>query len=200
MNASEWFYEGIRHMNIKNYEKAIHCFTKSLYYDSQKASPWFNLAISYLHINLDPYFALIFYLINFFSLKSDPYYLENKIITCFQKATSIEPDFFDAWHNLGYYYYELEEYEKAINCFKEILNHDSENIDAFYFLGKIYQELEDYKSELYYLKRVIELANNTNNLHFKEIKKRIKNIEKTTHLTFKGKKKSTKNENLLIRD
>jgi len=70
MNASEWFYEGIRYMNIKNYEKAIHCFTKSLYYDSQKASPWFNLAIAYLHINLDPYFALIFYLINFFLLKS----------------------------------------------------------------------------------------------------------------------------------
>ncbi|MFX1449880.1 MAG: tetratricopeptide repeat protein [Promethearchaeota archaeon] len=188
MNASEWFYEGIRHMNIKNYEKAIHCFTKSLYYDSQKASPWFNLAIAYLHINLDPYFALIFYLINFFSLKSDPYYLENKIITCFQKAISIEPDFLDAWHNLGYLYYELEEFEKSIDCFKKLLNQNQENVDALYFLGKIYQELEDYKSELYYLKKVVVLIKKTSNLPIREIKKRIKNIEKEYETILKRKK------------
>ncbi|MFX0137025.1 MAG: tetratricopeptide repeat protein [Candidatus Hodarchaeota archaeon] len=178
MKASEWFYEGVQNMNSRNYEKAVHCFTKSLEYDSQKASPWYNLAIAYLHINLEPFYSLIFYLINFFLLRSNPYYLEDKIITCFKKAVSIEPEFLDAWHNLGYYYYELEEHKKAINCFKEVLKQDSENIETLYFLGIIYKELKEYKTELQYLKKVIALFNKSFNLPIKKIKKRVENLEK----------------------
>ncbi|NVM00838.1 MAG: tetratricopeptide repeat protein [Candidatus Helarchaeota archaeon] len=178
MKADEWFHEGNKNIYSKNYKKAIQCFNKSLEINSQKATPWYNLGIAYLHINLNPIYSLIFYIINWFSLESNPYYLEDKIVECFKKAITIDPEFLDAWYNLGFYYFELEEYKKAINCFKEILKKDPENLDTLYILGKVYQELKEYKLELKYLKNIIAINPIKTNLPIKKIKKRIKELEK----------------------
>ncbi len=178
MKANDWFYEGNQNMLSKNYKRAILCFNKSLKIDSKKATPWYNLGIAYLHINLDPFYSHIFFIINFFSLKPNIFYLEDKISGCFKKAISINPEFLDAWYNLGYYYYELEDYIKAIGCFKEILKRDPENLNTLYYLGMSYHELKDYKLELKYLKDIMTLNYKKSNLPIKKIRKRIKRLKK----------------------
>lgn len=121
-------------------------------------------------------YRLIFSIINFFFIKLNPNYIEDKIIECFKKAIKIKPNFLDAWHNLGLFYYDLEDYQKAIECFKKIVEQDSEKIYDWYLLSLSYQELQEYNLELNCLKKIITLSQKRHNLSIKKIKKRIKEL------------------------
>ncbi|MHA1380426.1 MAG: tetratricopeptide repeat protein [Candidatus Helarchaeota archaeon] len=177
MAAETWFFKGIKNMYLKNFENAILNFSKSIKINPNKSNPWYNLGIAYLHINLDPIYNNIFYLINFLFLKSNPYYLEDKIIQCFKNALKYNPKSVDAWHNLGLFYFEIENFDDAIKCFTKILKIEPRNAEALYNLSMIYQELKNFSNELEILKKITELEARNPSIPMKVIIKRIKQLQ-----------------------
>ncbi|MHA1301087.1 MAG: tetratricopeptide repeat protein [Candidatus Helarchaeota archaeon] len=181
MESYNWFLKGNQYIKEKKYDRAIHCYNESIKLNPNKYTPWYNLGIAYIHINLDPIYHITFFLINFFSLKSNPYYLEDKTIECFKNSIKINPNFIDAWYNLGVFYFEIEDFEKAIKCFKEILKKDSKNLNALDFLSKIYREIKEFELELECLKKIIKLEHKKSNLSIKKIRKRVNELQKTSN-------------------
>ena len=62
----------------------------------------------------------------------------DKAIECYQKAIEINPDFADAYYNMGIAYRHKENYDKAIECYQKVIEIDPEDADAYNNMGVAY--------------------------------------------------------------
>jgi len=75
---------------------------------------------------------------------------------CYEK----NPNSITIAENLGVYYYEQKEYDKAIKYLKEAIRIEPDNIEAYYKLSVIYITLQQYKEGYNYCQRAYKLAPN----------------------------------------
>ncbi len=74
-----------------------------------------------------------------------------------QKAIKIAPDYFEAHHNLGVYYYQLGNKDKSVEMFEKALSIDKEAAESYSNLGGIYLELGQPLRALPHLRRATQL-------------------------------------------
>lgn len=84
----------------------------------------------------------------------------NKAIECFQEAIEVDSNYFAAYYNLGYTYYQIRELDKSIAYFNKAITKDDTIVDSYIFLGSIYEEKEDYDKAIEMNKKAYELAPN----------------------------------------
>jgi len=88
----------------------------------------------------------------------------NRAITYYQKAIKIDPNFVEAYNNLGIVYEKIGDYEKAISYFKKVIEIDHQYIEAYTYIASIYIRLEDYQKALTYSKKAYQMKpDNVNN-------------------------------------
>ena len=65
-------------------------------------------------------------------------------IMAYEGAITQDPDYSDAYLNLGVIRYSMKEYGEALKMFKSACEKDDENVDAFANLGKVELKLKRY--------------------------------------------------------
>lgn len=90
----------------------------------------------------------------------------NKALDYFQKAVEINPDFAEAYHNLGIVYYELGNHGNAITELEKAVGLNSNYEKAYYSLALIYYENNDFDNAIINLLKVIELNPENSNANF----------------------------------
>lgn len=77
------------------------------------------------------------------SLKKDAKYKE--AVAAFKKTVALQPSYNEAWHQLGWCYNELEQYNDAINALKkEELNNPKDKASTYFEMGYAYEGLKKY--------------------------------------------------------
>ena len=84
---------------------------------------------------------------NAWSLERD----HEQAITCFRRATQLDPNFAYAHTLEGHEYVENEEFEKATECYRTAIERDMRAYSAWYGLGKVNEKIGKYSdAEKYY--------------------------------------------------
>ena len=80
-------------------------------------------------------------------------------INCFEKGIELDPDYVEAYYDLGdIYAYWYERYEEAVKCFKKVIELEPDYAGAYYNLGRVYAYWdEQYDEAMEYFKKVVEL-------------------------------------------
>lgn len=81
----------------------------------------------------------------------------DKAKSFFLRSIELNPDFSEAYNNLGLVYHEQGNYTDAIECFHEMLEVFPNNSDAYYQLGSLYSLKGNYSDAIKYYKKAIEL-------------------------------------------
>ncbi len=67
-------------------------------------------------------------------------------IECWQKAVELNPEFFDAWYNLGNaYHMEKGDFNTALKCWKRALELKPDDTDVLYNLANAYREIREFQ-------------------------------------------------------
>ena len=80
-----------------------------------------------------------------------------RAIEQYRKAIALKPDLTGAQLNLGFAYYQLEDFQSALPPFKKAATLDPKDDDNQFWLGVTYYKLEQYASALTTLKEAIRL-------------------------------------------
>lgn len=91
----------------------------------------------------------------FFKEKKD---LKNAI-KYYQKAIDLEPNFYQAWFNMGTTYGLLEEYEYALEKFQKTIDLESSFYQAWYHLGYTYEQLGKFEIAIEKYQKAIDYYN-----------------------------------------
>lgn len=79
----------------------------------------------------------------------------DKAIKCFQQALEINPDFAEAYFNMGISYNEKDKKGKAIRCYKKAIEINPDYVKAYYNMGQAYCDKGDgYKAIRFYKKAI----------------------------------------------
>ena len=81
----------------------------------------------------------------------------NQAITSFNEAIKLNPNFSEAFNNLGSTLKSLNKYDEAILNYKKSINLNKNNVEACYNLASLYFSLEKYIEALDYYKNIINL-------------------------------------------
>ena len=79
----------------------------------------------------------------------------------FQKAITINPDYPNAYHNLGLVYFKQTNYNMAVQYFKEAIDKNSKFADSYLTLGLACDKLGKKEDAIEYFTYYLELAPNT---------------------------------------
>ena len=71
-----------------------------------------------------------------------------KSINSFKKAIKIDPNFFQAYNNIGLSFYEFGEYEKAINSFEKTLKINPNYFEAYNSIGLAFSKCGKYEEAI----------------------------------------------------
>lgn len=80
-----------------------------------------------------------------------------KAIANFEQAIQEEPQFAEAYFNIGYCHDELGEHQKAVTAFKKAIQLKPDFVEAHYNLGIAFDELKQYKDSIGAYSRAAEL-------------------------------------------
>lgn len=83
----------------------------------------------------------------------------------FAQATSLDPDYFDAYLNLGSVLFEQKKFDEAKTAFKSATEKNSKSEEAFSNLGKVYAKLKQYTDAEGAFKSAIALNDKSPELH-----------------------------------
>ena len=78
--------------------------------------------------------------------------------TSYKACIGADPEYIDAYINLGTIYFSQKDYEKALDMFKTATEKDKSNVDAFSNLGKVEYKLKKYAEAEASFKAAIALA------------------------------------------
>jgi tetratricopeptide (TPR) repeat protein len=131
------------------HEEAIACYKKALQLNSDKHSPWYNLA--YILTNLGRYEEAIAFYDKAIQDKSNDdsawnnrgYALNSlgryeEAIDSYDKALQFRPDKVSSWHNRGYALEALGRYEEAIDSYDKALAIEPQKSYIFYNKARCY--------------------------------------------------------------
>ena len=83
----------------------------------------------------------------------------------YQKVLELDPNYADAYNNLGVLYKELEEHQKAKDCYEKAIVINPNYTDAHYNLGNIFKELGENQKAKECYEKVIEINPNYVDAH-----------------------------------
>ncbi len=129
--------EAFQHLDNDQYEKAIPLLEKAL----AKSSASYSDELLYTCIG---------------NAQNELGQLD-QAIKSHEKALSINPDFHEAWVNLGIVYRLTNEYEKAEECYKRALKLEPEYAELHASLGALYIFQEKYEESIEHLEKAINL-------------------------------------------
>ncbi len=69
-----------------------------------------------------------------------------KAVKAYKKCIQIDPEYKDAYVNLGLIYLKQEDYEKALHYFAQVVQLEPENIEAYINLGYTYEKMDRFGS------------------------------------------------------
>ncbi|MDO8734690.1 MAG: tetratricopeptide repeat protein, partial [Elusimicrobiota bacterium] len=137
---------------------SIDSYLKAIEHNSDDADAYSNCAIQYKKMN-------------------DYKNAENFL----QKTIELEPDYVNAYIELGALYYSGGELQKAVELYDKVLKYDKRNFFAYYNMAIAYENL-DVKKAVGYWKKTIEILKSGNNPEQKkllpEIKIHLQQLEK----------------------
>jgi len=87
-------------------------------------------------------------------------------LTYFQKAKEKNPDYADAWFQVGYCYAKLGRYQDAIESFKQAIRIKTDFAEAHYNLGVAYAKLGRYQDEVEAYKQAIRIKPDYADAHY----------------------------------
>lgn len=82
----------------------------------------------------------------------------DKAIECYQKAIETDSTYFDAYHNLGLAFYNIQEFEKAIDFYRKAIAIKNTEADTYFSLGGVYAEQKEYDKAIEMFKQGIDLS------------------------------------------
>lgn len=133
----EWFDLGGKHIDTGDFDKAVQAYHQALEIDNQDENVWFNLGLSYHALDM----------------LDDAY-------ESFDMATTILPDYAEAFLRKGCVLYDQEKYRLAIKNINKALELGLETEDeltAFVTMAESYVALEKWDDALPYYESALEL-------------------------------------------
>lgn len=148
--AQAWSNLGLAQLHQKRYKTAITSFKRSVAIDSNFFDALCNLSLAYLYtnniskaieickqaININSSNAQAHNILGLCYQKSDI----NKSISSFRTSISLNPDLYDAYHNIVDTYILYNDYDNAENAIKTIPDKFINKVDIYLKLGKIYEQ------------------------------------------------------------
>lgn len=104
-----WYERGNKHLNAKEYEKAIAAYDQTIKIKPDYDEAWYNRGVALY--NLKRY---------------------QEAVSSTNEVIEIQPDNIGAWYNRGVCLYNLQQYQEAIASFERVLEMDAKNADAWY--------------------------------------------------------------------
>lgn len=110
---------GMRYLTESNYEEAILAFTAAIEMEPKNADAYFKLTDAYMAIN-------------------QPEEAGKILLQCYQVTEDNPLDQAISLCDIGIYYFEKMDYERAIQVFEVTIAVEPDQADAYYYLGSIY--------------------------------------------------------------
>lgn len=127
-----------------NYRGAAEAYKEAIRYDPNVPYLWVALGRNY----------------RILTLIADAKYFDDAV-GAFRHAIQIDPKFGPAYDELGWTYYNLQDYRKAIEALEEAIKVDPNSWSAYDHLGIAYYSNRNYEGAAEVLPRAIELMNQT---------------------------------------
>jgi tetratricopeptide (TPR) repeat protein len=106
---------------VKEYEKSIYNYKKSIEIEPEDHITWYNLALTFDDIN------------EF-----------DDAVESYEKSIILDSTYYQSWHNLGVLFLQLENVEKAIEIYEKATIIVPENFEVWYDLGVAFTESSQY--------------------------------------------------------
>ena len=168
MTAWDYWRQGNRYIDLKNYTNAVDCFTNAINKQPATATFYNNRGVAYYNlgelgkaipdyskaIELKPDYELAYYNrgTNYNNLSE-----YEKAIADFSKAIDLNPDYEFAYNNRGNAYNDLGEYEKAIADYNKAIKLNPDYEFAYNNRGAAYYDLGEYEKAIFDYNKAIEL-------------------------------------------
>ncbi|MEK7433935.1 MAG: tetratricopeptide repeat protein, partial [Cyanobacteriota bacterium] len=104
--------------------------------------------------DLDLTYLIFFSIASLYNAKEE----YEKAIEFYNKSISINPNFYNAYNNLGNVYKAKEEYDKAIEYHKKALELSPNSYISYNGLGNVYYSKKEYDKAIEYHKKALELS------------------------------------------
>ena len=144
LSAEEYFNKGVNAQEMLWHEDAIKHYKKAIEINPNLHQAYNNLGITYK--TLQRY---------------------DEAIRAYKKAIEINPNDDDAYYNLGNTYANLQRYDEAIRAYKKAIEINPNDDAAYNNLGVVYTfGKKDYKMARYYVKKAIQLGNDSGLLKY----------------------------------
>jgi len=132
--AEEWFKKGIKSVEEKKYEDAIHCFNKTIDLYPENVPSYSNLGYIY-------------------SIKE----MWDEAINAYKKGLAIDPGDIHMHHDLGFALYKNGMHDNAIEEFKKSIALNSKFAPSYHMLGIVYIEKKMFDQAIPMLKKALEI-------------------------------------------
>ena len=113
-----------------------------------------------------------------------------KALKYLEKATAIEPEYSDAWNNIGIVCDNLKQYDKAIAAYEKAIEINPEYFEAWYNMGNVYICLDNFPKTLKIFKQYLFLCRQKEILHKEKNNSFFELFYNKLHVSFRKKEKS----------
>jgi len=127
-----------------NYRGAAEAYQEALKHDPTVPYLWLALGRNY----------------RILTIQAAPSYLEDAV-DAFERAIQIDPNYGPAYDELGWTYYNLQDYRKATEVLEQAIQIDPNSWSAYNHLGVAYYSNRNYEGVAEVMPRAIELMNET---------------------------------------
>ncbi|MGL1885475.1 MAG: tetratricopeptide repeat protein [Reichenbachiella sp.] len=158
---------GITYYGMGDYYRAISDFLRAMEVEPENYTYYYNIAYSLYQLSdaneaikyIDQAMERKSQYCEAYNLKGLIYDNQNSMdssLYYFKKASDCDPKDGVKGYNVGYAYYELEEYESAIGWFELALEREYESADLYNYLGNAHFGLQNYKEALPFYEKHLE--------------------------------------------
>lgn len=169
IKSAHYFYSGLQHINIGEYEKSILDFNQVVNLDNNNFEAYSNRGFAYY--NLNEYDKAISDYNEALKIKPDDFLTYNnrgmvynrkgehdKAIEDYNKAIEINPDFALTYNNISLTFYLKKDFDKALEYVKKAININNCFSEAYNTMAMIYNEKEEYDEALINYNKALEFG------------------------------------------
>ncbi len=159
LESKAWLAIGLDAVKAEDYDLAVHAFRQCReLHEAEASRAWFELGnIAARGISLDSQSdAFKSWFRKYEWTVGEP---ERRAIECFEKAIEAQPNYADAWRELGRMYF-LSNYTEAVQAEQEATRLDSTDKQAWVLLGVLYWKHKSYGQAVDALQRGLLVAPN----------------------------------------